>query len=109
VTASDGAPQTGTPRFLISAAGHNHVMSILSKLRGTAQGNAARSQRAGGRSTTGKGWGGGTGGRATGRGKANNSFTGFTSRGRASSGRGRAAPASSGGLRKLIGSLTGRR
>jgi hypothetical protein len=83
-------------------------MSILSKLRGTAQGTTARTGRAGGRSTTGKGMGGGTGGRSTGRGTTGGGFTGFRS-GRTSAGRGRGAPAASGGLAKLLGSFTKRR
>jgi hypothetical protein len=86
-------------------------MSILSKLKGAAQGTAASSARAGGRSTTGKGLGGPRSARATtGRGAATGGgFKGF-GRGKSTGGRGRAAPATSGGgLGKLIGSFTGRR
>ena len=87
-------------------------MSILSKLmgttQGTARGSAARSTRAGGRSTTGKGMGGGLGGRSTGRGTTGRSFKGFSKRGQLSAGRGKAAPASSGGISKLLGSFTKR-
>jgi hypothetical protein len=99
-------------------------MSILSKLKGTAQDTAARSTRgSGGRGSTGgrgsggrgsvmgKGMGGPRPGRAsTGRGTATTGrFSGFRSRGTSVAGRGRTAPAPSGGLSKLLGNLTGRR
>jgi hypothetical protein len=105
-------------------------MSILSKLRGSSRTTAARSTRTGGRnstgkgmasgrnstgkgmtggrSTTGKGMGGGRGRASSGRGAPGRSFKGFSSRGQARTGGGRAAPASSGRLSKLFGSLTRR-
>jgi hypothetical protein len=83
-------------------------MSILSRLTRAGQGAGARSSRAGGRSTKGKGMGGGAGGRSTGRGATGGGFSGFTGRKRASGGRGRAAPSSAGGLSKLLSSFTKR-
>ena len=78
-------------------------MSILSKIMGTAQNTAARGGRtaAGGRSmSTGRGTGRGM---ATGRGMSRGMNRGMNTRGRAGT------PAASGGLGRLIGSLTGRR
>ena len=73
-------------------------MSILGKLRGTAEGTGARDARTG--RGEGKVPGAGRGGqglcRAGGRGT------------RGTAGRGRAPPASAGGLRGLLGSLTRR-
>ena len=89
-------------------------MSILSKLTGSAQQTAARSTRTSGRATSSTSKGKGMGGprkatSTTGRGTATGGgFRGFGKR--STAGRGRSAPAASGGgLGRLIGSLTGRR
>jgi hypothetical protein len=97
-------------------------MSILSKLMGSAQGAAANTTRGAGRGTTGKGMGGGRTRATGGRGTPASGFGGFRGNGRATTGRastgrattgrlsgGRGAPARSGGLGRLLGSLTGRR
>jgi len=78
-------------------------MSILSKLTGAAQGNSARGVK--GRSTTGKGMGGGRSRATGGRGDTGGGFQGFSRGGRTTTGRGAAQPSSAGGLGKLIGSF----